>query len=62
MTSRNKMILIHMHAALSGALRKETPAGNLRKSVNIIRLDAQFFLDVSAHFLCPGLRAENTCF
>ena len=56
---RDEVIFVHVHALLGGALKGDAGAGELGEAVDIVSLDAQGLLDVPAHFLRPGFRAEN---
>ncbi len=56
----NEVILVDMHAALCGALEGNAGARKLGQSVDVIGLDAQGILNILAHLLAPGFRAEDT--
>ena len=48
-----------MHPRLLAALEGNARTAGLREAVDIVGLDAQAPLNVPAHLLAPGLRAEN---
>ena len=50
-----------MHTALLGAFKGYSGARDLGKSVDVVRLDAERFLDILTHRSSPGLSAEDTC-
>ena len=50
-----------MHARLFAAFIGHAGAGGLGQTVNVISLDAELIFDVMAHFIAPGLGAEDAC-
>ena len=56
---RVEVVLENVQPGLVRALDGHTRADDLREAVDVVRLDAAVRLDVPAHRLGPGLRAEN---
>ena len=54
-----EVIFADVHARLLFAFEGDAGAGDLRKAVDVIRLDAELFFELLPHLLRPSLRAED---
>ena len=52
------VVLADVHAVLGHALKAHAGAGDLGKAVDVVGVDAEQFLDLLAHLLCPGFGAK----
>ena len=57
-----EVILVDVHAPLLGTFKRDAGTADLCQAVDVIRLDAEALFDAAAHFLCPGLGAEDAGF
>ena len=56
---RDKVIFVDVHAVLVAAFKGDAGTGDLRKSVDVIRRDAELLFNIPPHLFGPGLRTEN---
>ena len=56
-----EVVLVDVHSALLLTLKRNAGAACFCETVDIIRLDSEALFDALTHFLCPGLRSEDTC-
>ena len=56
----DKVVFIDVHALLFIALEGDAGTADFRKSVDIVGFETEFVFDITAHFLRPGFRAEDT--
>ena len=55
----DEVVLVDVHPRLLGALVADPGAAELCKTIDVVGLDPQLALDILAHLLAPGFRAED---
>ncbi|MPM78477.1 hypothetical protein SDC9_125488 [bioreactor metagenome] len=53
------MILVDVHSRLLAAFERDARANDLRQAVDVEGLEAELFLQLAAHLVGPGFRAED---